>query len=518
MPTLGWERAYRSGDLVVNDPEGLVFVGRGDEQVKLGGRRIELGEVDAALQSLPEVTGAAAAVKTTPAGTQVLVGYVVPDDADAFDTDGGEGPAARGAARRARAAARRRRRAADAHLGQGRPGRPAVAPARRRGGRRRATSRGSRAGSPQQWTSVLGARVASPDADFFALGGGSLSAAQLVSLLRQRVPTVTVADVYDRPRLGAQAELLEAAEPAGAPQPPAARAPHPAPHPARADPRLPPAAHRQGDAVGRRSRHGDRAAPRPRPRAVGDPDVVVGARRRLARLHHPGRPDEHLGARCPAAARRRAPRHLPARWSRAAAPLGGRALHGVDGRGVARRGAMDPRLRPGARSERRARRRPAQRAPRDGHADDRRRARASSPRSTSPATGWTATSCTSAPSPSAPAPRSLPAAPSDPTSPSATTRSSRRGPRCCPTSPRARPSPGRRRRGSASAAAARAGGPPSARPAARRGCPSTASPPSGWPSSRSSRCSPACSCSRPGCRTPRPTATRPARHTSPCRS
>lgn len=76
FPTLGWERAYRSGDLVVFDPEGLLFVGRADEQVKLGGRRIELGEVDTALQALPGVAGGAAAVKTTPAGTQLLVGYL----------------------------------------------------------------------------------------------------------------------------------------------------------------------------------------------------------------------------------------------------------------------------------------------------------------------------------------------------------------------------------------------------------------------------------------------------------
>ena len=45
-PTLGWDRAYRSGDLVEFDEAGLIFVGRADDQVKLGGRRIELGEVD----------------------------------------------------------------------------------------------------------------------------------------------------------------------------------------------------------------------------------------------------------------------------------------------------------------------------------------------------------------------------------------------------------------------------------------------------------------------------------------
>lgn len=77
LPALGWERAYRSGDLVRADAEGLVFVGRADEQIKLGGRRIELGEVDAALQALPNVAGAAAAVRTTRGGNQILVGYVV---------------------------------------------------------------------------------------------------------------------------------------------------------------------------------------------------------------------------------------------------------------------------------------------------------------------------------------------------------------------------------------------------------------------------------------------------------
>ncbi len=80
LESLGWERAYRSGDLVKAEPEGLIFLGRADEQIKLGGRRIELGEVDSALQGLPGVAGAAAAVRTARSGNQLLVGYVVTQD------------------------------------------------------------------------------------------------------------------------------------------------------------------------------------------------------------------------------------------------------------------------------------------------------------------------------------------------------------------------------------------------------------------------------------------------------
>ena len=83
MPTLGWERAYRSGDLVRMDPAGLVFQGRADDQVKIGGRRIELGEVESALQSLSAVTAAAVVVQRSEGGVSLLVGYVVP--AEGFD-------------------------------------------------------------------------------------------------------------------------------------------------------------------------------------------------------------------------------------------------------------------------------------------------------------------------------------------------------------------------------------------------------------------------------------------------
>src|SRR6185369_28818 len=87
MPTLGWTRAYRSGDLVRLEPEGLYFQGRADDQVKVGGRRIELGEVDSALVNLPGVSGGAAAVRRTASGTPLLVGYIASAD-PSFDLSG----------------------------------------------------------------------------------------------------------------------------------------------------------------------------------------------------------------------------------------------------------------------------------------------------------------------------------------------------------------------------------------------------------------------------------------------
>ena len=137
MPSLGWTRAYRSGDLVRHDEQGLVFLGRADDQVKIGGRRIELGEIDNALLALPGVTGAAAAVRTTRAGNSLLVGYVAVEDT--FD------PGAALARLRAELPAAMvprlapRRHPADEDLGEDRPRRPPVATAVASG----AASRGS---------------------------------------------------------------------------------------------------------------------------------------------------------------------------------------------------------------------------------------------------------------------------------------------------------------------------------------------------------------------------------------
>jgi non-ribosomal peptide synthetase-like protein len=205
MPSLGWDRAYRSGDLVRLDPAGLLFQGRADDQVKVGGRRIELGEVESALQSLSGVSAATVVVQRSEAGIPLLVGYIVP--AEGFD-----------------------RQAARAELAHTLPAPliPLLAvvadlPVRTSGKVDKASLpwpltdtdagdsnlSGTAAWLAEQWVAVLGIHPADENADFFQLGGGSLAAAQLVSRIRARAPEFTMTDVYDLPRLKQMADAVE---------------------------------------------------------------------------------------------------------------------------------------------------------------------------------------------------------------------------------------------------------------------------------------------------------------------
>jgi mycobactin phenyloxazoline synthetase len=76
---------YRTGDLLRYLPDGsLEFVGRADHRIKIGGYRIELGDVEAALTRVPHVDAAVAAVV---AGERdVLAALVLTDDDDGVDS------------------------------------------------------------------------------------------------------------------------------------------------------------------------------------------------------------------------------------------------------------------------------------------------------------------------------------------------------------------------------------------------------------------------------------------------
>ena len=71
-------RLYRTGDVVRRRAEGtLDFAGRADNQVKLRGYRVELGEIESVLAQAPGVAEAAAALRPGPGGHPRLIGYYV---------------------------------------------------------------------------------------------------------------------------------------------------------------------------------------------------------------------------------------------------------------------------------------------------------------------------------------------------------------------------------------------------------------------------------------------------------
>lgn len=74
------ERLYRTGDLGCWLEDGSVdFLGRADDQVKIAGHRIELGEVEQALRSAPGVRDAIVTTVARADGSQALAAYFCPE-------------------------------------------------------------------------------------------------------------------------------------------------------------------------------------------------------------------------------------------------------------------------------------------------------------------------------------------------------------------------------------------------------------------------------------------------------
>jgi amino acid adenylation domain-containing protein len=82
-------RIYRTGDLArFRDDGAIEYCGRVDQQVKLRGHRVELGEIEAVLAGEPTVRDAVVILREDLAGSPGLVAYVVQRDGATPDADG----------------------------------------------------------------------------------------------------------------------------------------------------------------------------------------------------------------------------------------------------------------------------------------------------------------------------------------------------------------------------------------------------------------------------------------------
>jgi amino acid adenylation domain-containing protein len=75
-------RLYKTGDLVRYRPGGIIeFLGRADQQIKLRGYRVELGEIEAAIKRHPAVQQTVVLVREDTPGIKRLAAYIVPQPA-----------------------------------------------------------------------------------------------------------------------------------------------------------------------------------------------------------------------------------------------------------------------------------------------------------------------------------------------------------------------------------------------------------------------------------------------------
>ncbi|MFE2258785.1 amino acid adenylation domain-containing protein [Streptomyces cyaneofuscatus] len=202
-------RMYRTGDRATWDDQGnAVFLGRSDRQLKIRGYRVEPGETEAALRRHPGIHDAAVVGhRGDPDAPLVLKAYLVVDEGVP------EGLVAWLKERVPDYAVPRQYATVDAIPldANGKADRSALD--RQNPGPERAAD-GPAAGSSvedvlrEAWKSVLGVTTVDPDANFFELGGDSISTVRVASKLREQGYELSLTDVFRSPTLHALASLV----------------------------------------------------------------------------------------------------------------------------------------------------------------------------------------------------------------------------------------------------------------------------------------------------------------------
>ncbi|RBO83050.1 amino acid adenylation domain-containing protein [Nocardia puris] len=203
-------RMYRTGDLVAWRADGtLIYRGRTDFQVKVRGFRIELGEIEAALLRRDSVAEAAVLAHSDPHLGDLLVAYVSSVDGAALDTE---------AVRTAIAAELPSYMVPSVFVTldrlprnpNGKLDRKALPAPELEGAAFRAPATPVEEIVAGVFADVLGVERIGADDDFFALGGNSLLATQVVARLGAALATrVPVRELFEASTVAALAVRVE---------------------------------------------------------------------------------------------------------------------------------------------------------------------------------------------------------------------------------------------------------------------------------------------------------------------
>jgi len=211
---------FRTGDFARYLPDGnLAYTGRRDDRLKLGGIRIEAGEVEAALRTHPSIDDAVVVVTSDSGGEPVMVAW--------YTTRAGESRPAVRALRThllalvpaALVPARFTACESFPRLPNGKVDRQALArteaaPRARLDDRVVATSDtddadGIRATLGEIWQALLNVESVGLDDDFFAIGGHSLVATRLVARIRDRLGVeIPLIRIFETPTIRGLADFL----------------------------------------------------------------------------------------------------------------------------------------------------------------------------------------------------------------------------------------------------------------------------------------------------------------------
>ncbi len=220
------ERMYRTGDLVKYRDDGVMeYLGRVDQQVKIRGFRIELGEIESRLLANPQIREAAVVAQPSPTGDR-LVGYIVARSAVGATvpsrTERSEAPLLDVTAVLDDFSKSLPDYMVPSQLitleampltPAGKVDRKALpAPQWQTASEGEAPKTDNEQTLATIWQQLLGRESVSRDDNFFALGGDSILALQVVSRARQQGLALTPKDLFEQPLLRGLAEQAVSAQ------------------------------------------------------------------------------------------------------------------------------------------------------------------------------------------------------------------------------------------------------------------------------------------------------------------